>query len=170
MEYLTRALFEKQLTALHVVHTFHLFNRYVFILLTTMRTETKTVPSTSYMFNVQGCTHADFHICAIYCYQLTRGTGEFLQGKCDNEIVESIVFDVMTNEAAEKSSDEVFLNKYLSLRFLQKGFFFTKKLWPINKYSSFTEVSNAVILFYLVIRSQTPVFLFVDHGISTDYK
>lgn len=77
----------------------------------------------------------------------------------------------MTNEAAEKSSDEVFLNKYLSLRFLQKGFFFfTKKPWPINKYSSFTEVSNAVILFYLVIRSQTPVFLFVDHGISTDYK
>ena len=77
----------------------------------------------------------------------------------------------MTNEAAEKSSDEVFLNKYLSLRFLQKGFFFfTKKLWPINKYSSFTEVSNAVVLFYLVIRSQTPVFLFVDHGISTDYK
>lgn len=93
-----------------------------------------------------------------------------LQGKCDNEIVESIVFDAMTNEAAEKSSDEVFLNKYLSLRFLQKGFFFTKKLWPIDKYSSFTEVSNAVILFYLVIRSQTPVFLFVDHGISTDYK
>ena len=45
MEYLTRALFEKQLTALHVVHTFHLFNRYVSILLTTMRTETKTVPS-----------------------------------------------------------------------------------------------------------------------------
>ena len=76
----------------------------------------------------------------------------------------------MTNEAAEKSSDEVFLNKYLSLRFLQKGFFSTKKLWPINKYSSFTEVSNAVILFYLVTRSQTPVFLFVDHGISTDYK
>ena len=36
MEYLTHAIFEKQLTALHVVHKFHLFNRYVFILLTTM--------------------------------------------------------------------------------------------------------------------------------------
>ena len=70
MEYLTRALFEKQLTALHVVHTFHLFNRYVFILLTTMRTETKTVPSTSYIFNVQGCTHTDFHICALYWHIL----------------------------------------------------------------------------------------------------
>ena len=30
IEYLTRAIFEKQLTALHVVHKFHLFNRYVF--------------------------------------------------------------------------------------------------------------------------------------------
>ena len=36
--------FEKQLTALHVVRTFHLFNRYVFILLTKMRTKTKTIP------------------------------------------------------------------------------------------------------------------------------
>ena len=35
-----------QLTALHVVRTFHRFKRYVFILLTKMRTETKTVPST----------------------------------------------------------------------------------------------------------------------------
>ena len=31
--YLTHAIFEKQLTALNVVHTFHLFNWYVFILL-----------------------------------------------------------------------------------------------------------------------------------------
>ena len=37
--------FEKQLTALHVVRTFHLFNWYVFILLTKMRTKTKTTPS-----------------------------------------------------------------------------------------------------------------------------
>ena len=43
---LTRAIFEKQSTALHELQTFHLFNRYVFILLTKMRTETKTVPST----------------------------------------------------------------------------------------------------------------------------
>ena len=50
------------------VRTFHLFNRYVFILLTKMRTDTKTVPSTWYIFNVQGCTHIDFHICALYHY------------------------------------------------------------------------------------------------------
>ena len=81
IEYLTRAIFEKQLTALHVVSTFHRFNRYVFILLTKMRTETKTVPSTWYIFNVQGCTHTNFHICALYCYWLTWGTGEFLEGK-----------------------------------------------------------------------------------------
>ena len=33
-------------TALHVVRTFHRFKRYVFILLTKMQTETKTVPTT----------------------------------------------------------------------------------------------------------------------------
>ena len=44
--FLKRALFEKKMTALHVVHSFYLFNRYVFILLTKLRTETKTVPST----------------------------------------------------------------------------------------------------------------------------
>ena len=43
-------------------NTFHLFNRYVFILLTKMRTETKTVPSTWYIFNVQGCTRTYFSI------------------------------------------------------------------------------------------------------------
>ena len=43
-------VFEKQLQALHVVHTFHLFNRYVIILLTKMRTETKTVPLTWHIF------------------------------------------------------------------------------------------------------------------------
>ena len=32
--FLKRAIFEKELTALHVVHSFYLFNRYVFILLT----------------------------------------------------------------------------------------------------------------------------------------
>ena len=68
MKYLTRAIFEKQLTALHVVRTFHLFNQYVFILVTKMRTETKTIPSTSSIFNVQGRTHTDFHICASCCY------------------------------------------------------------------------------------------------------
>ena len=78
IEYLTRAISKKQLTALHVVRTFHLFNRYVFILLTKMRTETKTVPSTWYIFSVQGCTHIDFHICALDCFWLTWGTGEFL--------------------------------------------------------------------------------------------
>ena len=46
IEYLTRAIFEKQLTALQLVYTLQLFNRYLFILLTKMRTETKTVPST----------------------------------------------------------------------------------------------------------------------------
>ena len=79
--FLKRAIFEKKLTALHVIHSFYLFNRYVFILLTKLRTETKTVPSTWYIFNVQGCTHTDFHICALYCYWLTWGTGEFLKGK-----------------------------------------------------------------------------------------
>ena len=44
------------------------FNRYMFILLTKMRTGTKTVLSTWYIFNVQGCTHADFYMCLIwYC-------------------------------------------------------------------------------------------------------
>ena len=41
---------------------YHLFKRYVFILLTKMRTETKTVPSTWYIFNVQGCTRTYFSI------------------------------------------------------------------------------------------------------------
>ena len=81
IEHLSGAIFEKELTAFHVVHMFHLFNRYVFILLTKMRTETKTVPSTWYIFNVQGCTHTDFHICALYCYWLTWRTWEFLLGK-----------------------------------------------------------------------------------------
>ena len=42
----TRAICEKQLTALHAVHMFDLFNRYVLVLLTKMRSETKTVPLT----------------------------------------------------------------------------------------------------------------------------
>ena len=78
IEYLTRAIFEKQVTALHVVQMFHLFNRYVFILLKKMRTETKTVPSTWYSFNVQRCTHTDFVICVLYYYLLSCGTSEFL--------------------------------------------------------------------------------------------
>ena len=81
IEYLTRATFEKQLTVLHVVRTFHLSNWYVFILLSKMQTETKTVPSTWYILNVQGCSFTYFHICASYCYWLTWGTGEFLQEK-----------------------------------------------------------------------------------------
>ena len=44
-----------------MVRTFHLFNRYMFTLLTKMWTGTKTVPSTWYIFNVQGCIHTDFH-------------------------------------------------------------------------------------------------------------
>ena len=46
MSLLAYIMFEKQLTALHVVRMFHLFNRCVFILLTKMRTRTKTIPST----------------------------------------------------------------------------------------------------------------------------
>ena len=42
----TRAIFKKQLTALHVVCIIVFFKRYVFILLTKMWTETKTVPLT----------------------------------------------------------------------------------------------------------------------------
>ena len=61
-----------------MVQTFHLFHRYEFILLKKMRTEIKIVPSTCYTFNAQGCTHTNFHICALYCHWLTRGTGEFL--------------------------------------------------------------------------------------------
>ena len=81
-EYLTRAIFEKQLTALHVIRTFHRVNRHVFILSTKMWTETKTVPSTWYIFNVQECTHTDFFTCALYCYWLSAwGTSEFFTGK-----------------------------------------------------------------------------------------
>ena len=47
------------------VYTFHLFSWYVFILLTKMRTETKTVASTWYIFNVLGCTHCFSHTCLI---------------------------------------------------------------------------------------------------------
>ena len=53
-------------TALHVVRTFHRFNRYVFILLTKMQTETKTVPSTWYILKLSGVyTHWFFHMCPI---------------------------------------------------------------------------------------------------------
>ena len=77
----TRNIRETILTALHLVHTFHLFSRYVFTLLTKMWTGTNTVPSTWYIFNVQGCSHTDFHICALYCYWLTWRIGEFLREK-----------------------------------------------------------------------------------------
>ena len=36
---------------------YHLFQRYVFILLTKLRTEPKTVPLTSYIFDVSGSHH-----------------------------------------------------------------------------------------------------------------
>ena len=49
----------------------------MFILLTKMWTETKTVPSIWYIFNVQGCTHTDFYICTLYCYWLTWERGDF---------------------------------------------------------------------------------------------
>ena len=58
-----------------MVRSFHLFNRNVFILLTKMRTKTKTVPSTWYIINVQGYTHSDFsHMCLILllAYMMNR--------------------------------------------------------------------------------------------------
>ena len=78
----TRAIFEKQLTALHVVHMFDLFNRYVFILLTKMRSETKTVPLTWYIFNVQGCIHTDFHMCPIQLFAYLKNW-RILMGKSE---------------------------------------------------------------------------------------
>ena len=42
------------------IREIHLFNRYVFIFLTKMRTKTRTFLSTWYIFNVQKCTHTDF--------------------------------------------------------------------------------------------------------------
>ena len=30
-----------------------------------------------YFFKVQGCSHSDFYLCALYCYKLTRRTREF---------------------------------------------------------------------------------------------
>ena len=30
-----------------------------------------------YFFNVQGCSHSDFYLCALYCYKLTWRTREF---------------------------------------------------------------------------------------------
>ena len=74
---LNKSRSEKQLTALHVLRTFHHFNRYVFILLTKMRTGTKTVPST--IFSTFRGTHTDFSIRALCCYWLsTWGTTEFI--------------------------------------------------------------------------------------------
>ena len=57
IEYLTRVTFEKQLTALHMVRSIIFFERIVFILLSKMRTETKTVPSTWYIFDVSRSRH-----------------------------------------------------------------------------------------------------------------
>ena len=57
IEYLTRVTFEKQLTALHMVRSIIFFKRNVFILLSKMRTETKTVPSTWYIFDVSRSRH-----------------------------------------------------------------------------------------------------------------
>ena len=57
------------------------FNWYVFILLTKMRTETKTVPSTWYIFNFQECTHTDFLVCALYCIGLHEGSANFHREK-----------------------------------------------------------------------------------------
>ena len=80
LEYLTRAIFEKQLKALHVVHTFHLFNRYVFTLLTKMRAGTKTVPSTWYISNVHRSvfTHWFSHICLILLLAYIRNQRTFI--------------------------------------------------------------------------------------------
>ena len=61
---------------------FHLFNRYVLILLTKMRTETKTVPSTWYIFNAQGCTHTAFCIYVPYIVSdLHEELANFYRGK-----------------------------------------------------------------------------------------
>ena len=57
IEYLTRVTFEKQLTALQMVRSIIFFKRNVFILLSKMRTETKTVPSTWYIFDVSRSHH-----------------------------------------------------------------------------------------------------------------
>ena len=57
IEYLTRVTFEKQLTALQMVRSIIFFKRNVFILLSKMRTETKTVPSTWYIFDVSRSRH-----------------------------------------------------------------------------------------------------------------
>ena len=54
IEYLTHAIFEKQLCTWSF---YHLFKRYVFLLLTKMRTETRTVPSTWYIFDVSRSRH-----------------------------------------------------------------------------------------------------------------
>ena len=43
-----------------------------------MQTETKTVPQTWYTFNIPGCTHSDFHICAFYCYCFMRSLQIFI--------------------------------------------------------------------------------------------
>ena len=50
-----------QIFNLRNIREIHLFDRYVFILLTKMRIKTKTVPSNWYFFNVQRCTHSYFH-------------------------------------------------------------------------------------------------------------
>ena len=51
-----------QIFNLRNIREIHLFDRYVFILFTKMRTKIKTVPSNWYNFNVQRCTHTDFHV------------------------------------------------------------------------------------------------------------
>ena len=63
IEYLTRAIFDSFARGPY----YYLFKRYVFILLTKMRTETKTVPSTWYISSVQGCTHTDFSGWISFC-------------------------------------------------------------------------------------------------------
>ena len=69
IEYLTCAIFEK----------IHLLNRYVIILLTKMRTW--------YNFNVQRCTHTDFHICVLHCYWFTFLVVLFFVGSVTTEIL-----------------------------------------------------------------------------------
>ena len=55
-----------QIFNLRNIREIHLFDRYMIIFLTKMRTKTKTVPSNWYIFNVQRCTHTDFHMCRSY--------------------------------------------------------------------------------------------------------
>ena len=88
IEYLTHAIFEKQLTALHVVRTFHRFNRYA--------DRDQNCSFDLIYFNVQGCTRTDFSICALYCYWLSAwGPANFYREKRRVSFVTSHLFSFL---------------------------------------------------------------------------